>query len=73
MIEIKISQYAHDTTLILDGSSSFLLSPLSLLDDLYKVSSLRLNNNKTEAFWIGENCLREEIRLTGRDFKWPKS
>ena len=71
--EIKISQYADDTTLILDGSNSFLLSPLSLLDDFFKVSGLRLNNNKTEAFWIGANCLKEEIRVTGRDFKWPKS
>ena len=41
-----------------------------LLDDFYKVSGLRLNNNKTEAFWISANCLKEEIRLP---FKWPKS
>ena len=33
-----------------------------LLDDFYKVSGLRLNNNKTEAFWISANCLKEEIR-----------
>ena len=68
--EIKISRYADDTTHILDGSNSFLLSPLRLLDDFYKVSGLRLNNNKTEAFWIGAHCLK--IRLPGRDFKWPK-
>ena len=42
---IKISQYADDTTLILDVSNSFLLSPLSLPDDFCKVSGLRLNNN----------------------------
>ena len=56
--------------LTLDGSNSFLLSPLSLLNDFYKVSGLRLNK---EAFWIGKNCFKEEIRLTGRDSKWPKS
>lgn len=67
---IKISQYADDTTLILDRSNSFLLPPLSLLDDFYKVSGLRLNNNKTEAFWIGAHCLK--IRLPGTDFKWSK-
>ena len=48
------------------------MDPSSRLGRFYKVSGLRLNNNKTEAFCIGANCLKEEIRLTGRDFKWPK-
>ena len=51
--EIKISQYADDTTLILDGSRESLLACLKMLDDFSKVSGLRLNDKKTEALWIG--------------------
>ena len=47
--EIKISQYADDTTLILDGSRESLLAALKMLDDFSKVSGLRLNDKKTEA------------------------
>ena len=56
--EIKLSQYADDTTLTLDGSKKSLIASLDLemLDDFYEVSGLRLNDTKTEAFWIGSNC-----------------
>ena len=70
--EIKLSQYADDTTLILDGSKKSVLSSLRLLDDFHKASGLKLNDKKTEAFWIGTNCGKEEIALPGRNFKWPK-
>ena len=52
-VEIKLSQYADDTTLILDGSHESLLSSLAMLEDFSKVSGLRLNDKKTEALWIG--------------------
>ena len=39
--EIKITQYADDTTLILDGSREALASALNLLEDFSKVSGLR--------------------------------
>ena len=38
--EIKISQYADDTTLILNGSEEALSSALNVLDDFSKVSGL---------------------------------
>ena len=38
--EIKISQYADDTTLILDGSRESLLSSLKMLDDFSKLKYL---------------------------------
>ena len=68
--EIKISQYADDTTLILDGSR--VASALNLLEDFSKVSGLRLDNRKTEALWIGSSIGNEQLVLPGRDFKWPK-
>ena len=44
--EGKVSQYADDTTLILERS--FLL-----LDMFAKLSGLKVNNEKTKALWIG--------------------
>ena len=39
--EIKLSQYADDTTLILDGSEESLRESLKLLDDFGKMSGLK--------------------------------
>ena len=70
--EIKLSQYADDTTLILDGTRESLLASLQLLNGFYVASGLRLNDRKTEALWIGENYRKEEMLLTGRNLKWLK-
>ena len=71
-VEIKLSQYADDTTLILDGSHESLLSSLAMLDDFSKVSGLRLNDKKTEALWIGASIGNDKIQLSGKELKWPK-
>ena len=47
--EVKISQYADDTTLILDGSPASLTTSLQILDFFSEVFGLRLNSKKTEA------------------------
>ena len=52
-IECKLSQYADDTTIILDGSKSSFLRFLYLLDAFASVSDLKVNYEKTEALWIG--------------------
>ena len=65
--EIKLSQYADDTTLILDGSEKSLSEALRILESFEKVSGLRLNSKKTEALWIGscagkvKNCTQKKI------------
>ena len=51
--EIKVSHYADDTTLILDGSKESLICALQVLENFSLVSGLKLNNRKTEALWIG--------------------
>ena len=71
-VEIKLSQYADDTTLILDGSHESLLSSLAMLEDFSKVSGLRLNDKKTEALWIGASIGNDKIQLFGKELKWPK-
>ena len=70
--EIKLSQYADDTTLILDGTKESLRASLKTLDEFYEVSGLKLNDKKTEALWIGVNSGNDGISISGRNFKWPK-
>ena len=56
--EFKLSQYADDTTLILDGSEESFKASLTLIEAFGKMSGLKLNDRKTEALWIGSktNC-----------------
>ena len=51
--ECKSSQYADDTTMILDGSKSSFLRSLYLLDAFASISGLKVNYEKTEALYIG--------------------
>ena len=52
--EIKISQYADHTTMILDGSKKSFASALLDLELFGEISGLRLNSKKTEILWIGD-------------------
>ena len=70
--EIKISQYADDTTLILNGSIVSYTTSLQTLDLFSEISGLRLNSKKTEALWIGANIGKEAILNPDKDFKWEK-
>ena len=49
----KITQFADDTTLILDGSERSLLSALNTIQIFGTVSGLKMNNSKTKLIWIG--------------------
>jgi len=70
--EFKLSQYADDTTLILDGSKESCLESLVLIETFGNVSGLRLNIKKTEALWIGSKKDCDIKLLPEKDFKWPK-
>ena len=68
--DIKISQYADDTTLILDGSEKSLSEALRTLESFSKLSGLRLNSKKTEALWIGSYAGKDEIICPEYNFNW---
>ena len=60
--ELKISQYADDTTVFVRDLDSV----TSLLNDFNKCSGLEINTTKTEAMWLG-------VWKTGvMNLKWPK-
>ena len=64
-VECKFSQYADDTTMILDGSELSLSRTLLLLDNFAISSGLKINYEKTELLWIG-SC-------KDRDFSIPSN
>ena len=70
--ECKISQYADDTTFILDGSQSSLSRSLYLLETFALISGLQVNYEKTDALWIG-SCKSSEITLpSSKPILWAK-
>ena len=70
--EIKLSQYADDTTLILDGSEESFLESLKIIGYFGNISGLKLNSKKTEALWIGASGEWHFKLCPQKDFKRPK-
>ena len=66
--EIKLSQYADDTTFFCKNKVSF-GKLLELLDLLKGCSGLKLNQSKSEAMWLGRNANRTD-NLFG--VQWPQ-
>ena len=63
---ITISQLADDTTLFLEDEKS-LEASIQIIADFSESSGLRLNTEKSEAFWIGS---RVSCRNKPFDLKW---
>ena len=51
--EIKISQFADDTALYLDGSKESFEEAVTILCFFAQLSGLRVNYEKSQAVWIG--------------------
>ena len=52
-IEYKMTQFADDTTLILDGTQHSLQSELNTLEIYGSMSGLKMNKEKTKVIWVG--------------------
>ena len=61
--EYRISQYADDTSVYLDGSEKSLKHSLDLLDQFSKYSGLKPNINKTQCIWLGRNIGSDVVNL----------
>ena len=72
-IECKISQYADDSTVILDGSNRSLLQTLKTLDLFERLSGLKVNEEKTNVVYIGSVANRmPNPNITQKKLKWVK-
>lgn len=65
-----ISQYADDTSIILDGSEKSLRATMKEIDDYYKLSGLKINQEKTQIVWIGSKKYSEENICSEMNFQW---
>ena len=70
--EFKLSQYADDTQLILDGSEKSLKAAVNLLRQFYKMSGLKINVDKTRALWIGSSCGSSETMCGELALDWSQ-
>ena len=70
--EYKLSQYADDTQLILDGSEKSLKTALSLLKLYYTMSGLKINVDKTRALSIGTSCGSTETFCNEYALDWSQ-
>ena len=71
--EIKISQYADDTDLILNGKQESLSPTLNTINNFGYVTGLKLTDKKSEALWIRSNVGKNEKLLAEKNFQWPEN
>ena len=72
-IEFRISQYADDTSIILDGSESSLNQTILELERFSRISGLHVNFEKTQLVWIGSEKYSTNSVKTKWKLSWGKS
>ena len=61
----KITQFADDTTLMLNGTVGSLQAALNLIEVFGSVSGLKINSEKTKIIWIGcKKHSKEKLNVT---------
>ena len=71
--DIKLSQFADDTTLILDGTESSLNSSLNEISFYGTLSGLKINIDKTHVIWIGSKKYSKNTMCSNYKLKWGGS
>ncbi|MEM6816943.1 MAG: reverse transcriptase domain-containing protein, partial [Bacteroidota bacterium] len=69
-VEFKISQYADDTSLFLDGSKDSFDTCIEVLEDFSNYSGLKINVDKTNAIWFGCTRPPEDLPILNNKFNW---
>ena len=63
----KLTLFADDTTIILDGSASSLQATLNVLEIFGSLSGLKINCDKTKLIWIGsKKDSKENLNITSK-------
>ena len=68
--EHKLTQFADDTTLIMDGSQDSLQASLNTLEIFGSISGLKINKDKTKIVWIGKKRNSDDILPTIPPLQW---
>ena len=68
--DFVLTQYADDTTVILDGSEDSLKETLYELDEFAKKSGLKVNFSKTHVVWIGSKKYSTQSIKTRWKLQW---
>ena len=69
-IEFKLTQFADDTTIILDGSQQSLQATLNTLEIYGSISGLKINTDKTKIIWIGKKKTSKDKLDVSIDLEW---
>ena len=68
--EFKISQFADDTTFLLEGDRNSYETLFDQLDEFSSISGLKLNHEKTANIWIGSKRNSQTRWLSHLDMTW---
>ena len=68
--EYKLSQFADDTTMILDGTQTSLQATLNTIEIFGTYSGLKMNKDKTKLIWIGRKKGSKEKLNTTSPLVW---
>ena len=71
--EYLLSQYADDSSFILDGGDNWVRKSLNILEKFSECAGLKTNLEKTEAIWIGSKVHSTERLLPWQNLKWNQS
>ena len=72
-VEYLTSQFADDTTLILDGTEKSLQNALQTLKTYSEFSGLKINTSKTQVMWIGSKRHEKEILCRNWKLDWSQT
>ena len=70
---LKITQFADDTTILLDGSSSSLQATMNVLEIFGSFSGLKVNSEKTKLIWIGSKKNSKDKLNDSTKLQWVDS
>ena len=68
--EFKLTQFADDTTPILNGSQHSLQSALNTLEIYGNLSGLKMNKEKTKVIWIGQKFFSKDKLIVTTNLEW---
>ena len=68
--EFRLTQFADDTTIILDGTRSSLVAALNMLEVYGSMSGLKVNTDKTKLIWIGKKRYCKDKFDIGKCLTW---